>query len=40
MMQDLNLLHGLNIHQGNITYEAVARELNFDYLPAKEAISH
>jgi alanine dehydrogenase len=39
MQQDPYLLNGLNIHMGKITYEAVARALDFDYVPAIEVIS-
>lgn len=39
MQQDPHLLNGLNIHRGKVTCEAVARELDLDYLPAGEAIS-
>lgn len=30
---DPNLAEGLNVHEGKVTYEAVARELGYDYLP-------
>ncbi len=33
-----HLLEGLNIHKGRITYEAVAHDLDYDYLPAQEAL--
>lgn len=31
---DRNLAAGLNVHEGQVTYEAVARELGYDYVPA------
>ncbi|MDF1530049.1 MAG: alanine dehydrogenase, partial [Sedimenticola sp.] len=33
------LLSGLNVHKGRVTYEAVAHDLGYDYLPAKEALT-
>lgn len=39
LLDDKHLLNGLNIHQGKVTYEAVARELNSDYTPASIALS-
>ncbi len=36
---DPHLLAGLNVHRGRITHEAVARDLGFDYAPAKEALT-
>jgi len=39
MLQDPHLLNGLNIHRGKVTCEAVARELDHDYVPAGVAIS-
>ena len=38
LRDDPHLLNGLNVHHGRITYEAVARDLDYDYLPAIEAI--
>ena len=38
LLDNPHLLNGLNVHQGRITYQAVARDLNYDYLPAKEAL--
>lgn len=38
MLLDPHLLNGLNVHQGEVTYEAVARDLNKNYRPAREAL--
>lgn len=38
MLLDPHLLNGLNIHKGEVTYEAVARDLNKNYRPAREAL--
>jgi len=35
---DPHLLEGLNVHRGRVTHEDVARDLGYDYVPAKEAI--
>ena len=34
-----HLLNGLNVHDGKVTYEAVARDLSYDYVPAREVLS-
>ena len=34
-----NLLNGLNVHAGKVTYEAVAQDLGYAYVPAREALS-
>ena len=39
LADDRHLLEGLNVHHGNITYEAVARDLGHPYQPASEAIA-
>ena len=39
LADDPHLLAGLNVHHGNVTYEAVARDLGHPYLPASEAIA-
>jgi alanine dehydrogenase len=39
MTDDPHLLAGLNVHKGRITFDAVARDLGFDYRPAKEALA-
>jgi alanine dehydrogenase len=38
--EDPHLADGLNIHNGRVTYEAVAKELGYRYVPASEAIRH
>jgi len=38
MLDDPHLLNGLNVHAGKITYEAVARDLGYDYVPAATAL--
>lgn len=38
MLNDAHLLNGLNVYRGQITYEAVAEELDMDYVPAREAL--
>jgi len=35
---DNNLLAGLNVHRGQVTYEAVAQSLGYPYVPAKQAL--
>lgn len=39
MLNDHGLINGLNIHRGNITHPAVARELGYEYVPATEALA-
>lgn len=38
LLSDNHFLNGLNVHRGKITYEAVARELGYDYVPAVDAL--
>jgi alanine dehydrogenase len=38
LLSDGHLLNGLNVHQGMITYEAVARDLGYDYIAATDAL--
>ncbi|MFT6343880.1 MAG: alanine dehydrogenase, partial [Paraglaciecola sp.] len=42
MLDDPHLLNGLNVHQGKITYKAVAdalgQELSLEYMDAKTAL--
>ena len=38
MLEDTHLLNGLNVHAGQITYEAVARDLGYTYVPAAKAL--
>ncbi len=35
---DPHLAEGLNVHRGEVTYEAVATELGYDYRPAAELL--
>jgi alanine dehydrogenase len=39
LAQDPHLLHGLNVHRGQITYEAVARDLGYAYTPPAAALA-
>jgi alanine dehydrogenase len=39
MQDDPHLMNGLNVHEGKVTYEAVARDLGYDYVPAAQAIA-
>jgi len=39
LQDDAHLLAGLNVYQGKITYEAVAKALDYSYLPAVEALA-
>jgi alanine dehydrogenase len=32
-------MNGLNVHEGKVTYEAVAKDLGYDYVPAAQAIA-
>lgn len=38
LQADGHLMNGLNVHKGMVTYEAVARELGYDYVPAADAL--
>lgn len=38
LLSDPHFLNGLNVHQGMITYEAVARDLGYDYVKADDAL--
>ena len=38
LKRDPHLLNGLNVAAGRVTYEAVARDLGYDYLPAEDAL--
>jgi len=38
LLDDPHLMNGLNVHQGKVTYQAVSDALDYDYVPAKEAI--
>ena len=39
MLDDVHLLRGLNVHRGQVTHEAVARDLGYDYVPAAQALT-
>jgi alanine dehydrogenase len=39
MLDNPHLLNGLNVHRGKVTYEDVARDLGYDYVPALEALA-
>lgn len=39
LLSDGHLLNGLNVHRGMITYEAVARELGYEYIAATDALA-
>lgn len=39
LLSDGHLLNGLNVHKGMITYEAVARDLEYDYVTATDALA-
>ena len=36
---DPRLAEGLNVHEGKVTYEAVARDLGYDYVPVTKVIA-
>ena len=38
MLEDQHLLAGLNIHNGKVTYEAVARDLGLSYISPRDAL--
>ena len=38
LKRDPHLANGLNVHAGHVTYEAVARDLGYDYLSAADAL--
>ena len=39
LLDDEHLLNGLNVHAGKITYKAVAEDLGYAYVPAREALA-
>ncbi len=39
MLDNPHLLNGLNVHRGQVTYEAVSEALNYRYVPAMEALA-
>jgi alanine dehydrogenase len=34
-----HLANGLNVHEGKVTYEAVAHDLGYDYTPVAEVLA-
>jgi alanine dehydrogenase len=40
LLEDQNLLNGLNVYRGGLTHLAVARDLQQNYLPAREALAN
>ncbi|MFT7127516.1 MAG: alanine dehydrogenase [Pseudoalteromonas tetraodonis] len=40
LLEDQFLLEGLNVHDGKITYAAVARELGYEYVEPREALAN
>ncbi len=39
LLDDEHLCNGLNVHEGKVTYKAVADVLGYDYQPAQEALT-
>ncbi len=39
LQDDVNLLNGLNVYNGKVTFEAVAKDLGYDYHEAKKLIA-
>jgi len=39
MIDNHHLLEGLNVHRGKVTYADVARDLGYEYTPAREALT-
>jgi alanine dehydrogenase len=39
MLDDEHLRNGLNVHEGRVTFEAVAHDLGYAYTPALEALA-
>ncbi|HEX4871756.1 MAG TPA: NAD(P)-dependent oxidoreductase, partial [Nevskiaceae bacterium] len=38
LIDDVHLREGLNVHRGRVTYQAVARDLGYDWQPALDAL--
>jgi alanine dehydrogenase len=38
LRDDPHLAEGLNVHAGKVTYEAVAADLGYDYVPVAEVL--
>jgi alanine dehydrogenase len=39
MREDIHLQNGLNVYRGSVTYQAVAEDLGYEYVPAKTVLS-
>ena len=39
LLDDEHLLMGLNVHKGEVTYEAVAKDLGYEYRDARDALA-
>ncbi len=39
LLDDLHLLNGLNVHKGHITQELVAKDLGYEFVEPKKALS-
>lgn len=39
LLDDEHLMNGLNVHRGDITYQAVAEVLGYDYVPAESVLN-
>jgi alanine dehydrogenase len=39
MLEDHHLLNGLNVHRGKVTHEDVARDLGYEFVPPREALT-
>jgi alanine dehydrogenase len=39
LLEDHHLLNGLNVHRGRVTHEDVARDLGYEFVPAREALT-
>ena len=38
LADDAHLRHGLNVHDGHVTYEAVARDLSLPFMPTEDCL--
>ena len=39
LFSDANFLEGLNVCKGQVTYKAIANDLNYEYVPASKALN-
>ena len=39
LFSDANFLEGLNVCKGQVTYKAIANDLNYEYIPATKALN-